>query len=292
LLAQLAAIVAPVFLLAGVGFVWRRLGLRFERDFVTRLIMSVAAPCLIVDTLAGLALPPGDFLLMVGAAAVLYTLNAAAAVTMLQLAGLPLRSFLPALTFGNNGNFGLPLALFAFGETGLGLAMAVFVLASTTHFTVAPVFQSRAPALTSLLTTPVIYAAVLGLVLLVADWSLPVALGRGVSMLGSIAIPLMLLTMGYSLAGLRLARLRRSLVLGALRLALGFGAALTTVELLGLEGLIRQVLLLQGAMPAAIFSYLLAARYQRHPEDVAGIVLVSTVISLVTVPLLIAWLLQ
>ena len=54
----------------------------------------------------------------------------------------------------------------------------------------------------------------------------------------------------------------------------------------------RQVLILQGAMPAAVFNYLLAARYGRHPEQVAGIVLVSTGLSVATIPLLLAWLLR
>ena len=291
MLAQLAGIVAPVFLLAALGFAWSRLGFPFERDFVTRIVMNVAAPCLIVDTLAGLDLPLGDFLRMLGAAGLLFALNAAAAAAVLGLAGAPLRSFLPALTFGNNGNLGLPLALFAFGEAGLALAMAVFVLAAIAQFTLAPSFQSQAPALKTLVTTPVSYGAVIGLVLLATGTSLPVGLGRGISMLGSVAIPLMLLALGYSLGGFRLSGLGRALGYGGLRLLLGFGAAFATVQLLGLEGVSRQVLLLQGAMPAAVFNYLLAARYDRHPQDVAGIVLVSTCLALFTTPVLLAWLL-
>jgi len=110
-------------------------------------------------------------------------------------------------------------------------------------------------------------------------------------MLGSVAIPLMLLALGYSLGGFRLASIGRAALLGSLRLLLGLGSALIAAQLLGLEGLPRQVLVLQGAMPAAVFNYLLAARYQRDPEDVAGIVLVSTCIALVTTPALLAWLL-
>jgi predicted permease len=292
LLAQLAGIVAPVFLLAGLGFAWCKLGFPFERDFVTRVVMNVAAPCLIVDTLGDLQLPLREFLSMLGAAGLLFCFTALLGGVALKLMGLPARSFLPALTFGNNGNLGLPLALFAFGEAGLGLAMAVFVFSAVFQFTVAPMFQSRAPALRTLVTTPVTYGALIGLVLMATDAALPMGLARGINMLGSVAIPLMLLALGYSLGGFRLARVGRASMLGSLRLLLGFGSALLAAELLGLEGLPRQVLLLQGAMPAAVFNYLLAARYQRDPEDVAGIVLVSSAVSVFTTPVLLAWLLR
>ena len=291
MLAELTAIVAPVFLLAGVGYAWSRLEFPFERDFVTRVVMNVSAPCLIVDTLAGLALPISQFLVMLAAAGALFTINGIAGALALKAIGMPLRSFLPALTFGNNGNLGLPLALFAFGEAGLALAMAVFVFSAIAQFTLAPSFQSHAPALKTLVTTPVTYGAAVGLALLASDVALPVGLARGISMLGSIAIPLMLLALGYSLGGFRIAGAGRALILGTLRLLLGLAAAFAAAELLELEGLSRQVLLLQGAMPAAVFNYLLAARYDRHPEDVAGIVLVSTCLALVTTPVLLAWLL-
>jgi predicted permease len=291
LLSQLTGIVAPVFLLAGLGFAWRRFGFPFERDFVTRIVMNVSAPCLIVDTLGGLRLPLRDFLLMLGAAGLFFVISALLAAVALRAMRLSSRSFLPALTFGNNGNLGLPLALFAFGEQGLGLAMAVFVFSAVSQFSIVPMFQSQAPALRTLVTTPVTYGALLGVALLASDAALPMGLARGISMLGSVAIPLMLLALGYSLGGFRLASIGRAALLGSLRLLLGLGSALIAAQLLGLEGLPRQVLVLQGAMPAAVFNYLLAARYQRDPEDVAGIVLVSTCIALVTTPALLAWLL-
>jgi predicted permease len=74
-----------------------------------------------------------------------------------------------------------------------------------------------------------------------------------------------------------------------LRLVLGFAVALAIAELFDLQGVARAVLILQGAMPAAIFNYLFAARYDRHPDDVAGIVLMSTLVSALTLPLLVGY---
>ena len=54
---------------------------------------------------------------------------------MLRSARLSLRVYLPALIFPNSGNMGMPLCLFAFGETGLGLAMVFFAVLAVAQFT-------------------------------------------------------------------------------------------------------------------------------------------------------------
>ena len=105
-------------------------------------------------------------------------------------------------------------------------------------------------------------------------------------------IPLMLLALGNTLGGLRAQRLPFALAFGTARIVLGFAVALGIAELFDLEGIARGVLILQGAMPAAIFSYLFAARYDRNPDDIAGIVLTSTLVSALTLPLLVGYVLH
>ena len=75
--------------------------------------------------------------------------------------------------------------------------------------------------------------------------------------------------------------------IGYAALILGFSIGLLTVEVLQLEGIIRGVVIVESAMPVAVFNYLLAARYERHPEDVAGAIVISTLISFLTMPALI-----
>lgn len=289
--AQLAAILLPVFSLASVGYVWRRLRLPFEREFVTRVIMNVSGPCLIVDSLSRLTLPAGAFLVMVAASIAMFAATVLAALVVLKVAGLPIRSYLPALAIGNNGNLGLPLCLFAFGQAGLGLAVAVYVTNSVGQFTLTPMLQSRSSALRTLVRTPVIYGAVIGTLILVGDVELPEWIGTTLGLLGGLMIPLMLLALGNTLGGLRVARFPFALGWGAARLALGFLVALGIAELFHLEGIARGVLILQGTMPAAIFNYLFAARYDRHPDEVAGIVLMSTVIAALAMPALVSYVL-
>jgi len=291
LIDALAGILLPVFALAGVGYGWRRSGFPFEREFVTRLIMNVSGPCLIVDSLSRLTLPADEFLVMLGGAAAMFVATVLAAFAILKLAGLPIRSYLPALAIGNNGNLGLPLCLFAFGQQGLGLAVAVYVTNSVGQFTLTPMLQSGSPPWRTLATTPVVYGALIGSIVLATHVVLPEWIGTTIGLLGDLLIPLMLIALGNTLGGLHAKRLPFAFGWGAARLVLGFAVAWLISEAFGLEGVAKGVLILQGAMPAAIFNYLFAARYDRHPDDVAGIVLVSTLLSALTLPLLVAYVL-
>ena len=289
---ELAGILLPVFCLALVGYGWRVLGFPFEREFVARVIMNVSGPGLIVDSLAHLTLPMDLFLAMLGSSIAMFIATAAAALAIVWLLRLPVRSFLPALAVGNNGNLGLPLCLFAFGPEGLGLAVAVFVTNSVGQFTMTPLLQSRTSPWRTLATTPVIYGALIGAAMLVSGATFPAWIDTTIGLLGDLMIPLMLLALGNTLGGLRAQRLPFAVAMGTARLVLGFAVALGIAELFDLEGIARGVLILQGAMPAAIFNYLFAARYDRHPDDVAGIVLMSTLVSALTLPLLVGYVLH
>jgi malate permease and related proteins len=288
-IAEVAAVLMPVFCIATLGYVWRQLGAPFDLAFVTRLIMNIAGPCLVFDGLSHLALPLAEFFSMVGASVAILVGTALAAFALIKALRLPVRSYLPALTIGNVGNLGLPLCLFAFGEQGLALGIALYVTNSVGQFTLVPLLQGRAPFLRTLLTTPVIYAAIGGMGVQLADVALPVWVDQTIRLLGDLLIPLMLLALGHTIGGLRAHNLQRAFGLGAARLLIAFGVSVGVSEALGIDGVAQGVLVLQGSMPAAVFSYLFAARYERDAEDVAGIVLISTLLAAATLPFVVSY---
>ena len=61
---------------------------------------------------------------------------------------------------------------------------------------------------------------------------------------------------------------------------------LLVCELAGVEGVLRGVILIQSTMPVAVFNYLLAQTYRQGPETVAAMVVFSTLLSFLTLPLL------
>lgn len=289
MVAVLAGILLPVFILTAIGYSWAKLDLPLDREFVTRLVMNVATPCLIVDSVSKLGMPLVEFFAMLLSAALMLAGTASGGALILRLSGLSQRSFLPSLTFGNAGNIGLPLSYFAFGDAGLGLSSGVFLMAVVTQFTLAPALQDHRPALKTLVTTPVVYASALGIALLASGASLPAWLDTTIGLLADVAIPLSLLTLGFALAEFKVQRAPMAIGLGVGRILLGFAVALGVAELLGLTGIARSVLVLHGGMPSAIVCYLFAARYRRDAEDVAGIVLVSTFAAALLLPLLVSY---
>jgi predicted permease len=174
LIAEVAAVLAPVFVMSGLGYVWRLTGAPFDLPFVTRVIMYVAGPCLVFTSLSELTLPLGEFSSMVGAMIVVTLVVAAVSAALIKVLGLSQRSFLPALTLGNTGNLGLPLCLFAFGQEGLGLAVAIYVTNSLLQFTFVPLLHTRVSVLRTLLSTPMLYGAVAGLAVVIAGVRVPV----------------------------------------------------------------------------------------------------------------------
>jgi predicted permease len=289
MLAELSGVLLPVFFIGALGYGWRKLGIPFEREFVTRLALNIAGPCLIVDSLSNLSLPAAVIAKMAIGGVAMFVTAVVACLVIVRLARLPVRTFLPALAIGNTGNLGLSVCFFAFGPEGLGLAVAVFVANSIGQFTLTPMLQSGSSPWKTLVSTPVIYGAIIGTSLLATGYELPEWIAETVGMLGNLLIPIMLLALGNTLGGLRIERLPFASFWGFVRLLIGLSIGILVAEALGLEGVPRSVLILQGAMPAAIFSYLFAARYDRAPDDVAGIVLMSTLFSMLTLPFVVAY---
>jgi len=284
--AQLIPILAPVFIITLLGYGWARLGVPFQRDFLTGLVMNIGVPCLILDGTTHLEADAGMFLSMMGFAVLALICCALAGSVVLRLLGQPLRSYLPPIAFGNAGNLGLPLCLFAFGEQGLGLAIGFYLVGSVSQFLVGPLFQGRKPVWRTLLTTPVNYAAALGVSLLATDSTLPLWLSNTIELLAGLAIPLMMLALGHALGSFKVQRLPVAAGLAAGRLGLGLLVGLAITLIFGLTGIQRGVVLVQSAMPVAVFNYLLAARYDRHPEDIAGAIVISTLAAFAALPAL------
>ena len=289
MITELLSIMAPVLISVGLGFVWGRRGGRFDHEMVTQLVITIGAPALVFHTVANLAVDLDDFVAMVGATVATMVATGLAAAALLALFRLPLRPFLSVLVFPNTGNVGLPLSLLAFGETGLTLAIGVFIVFLVAQFTIGVGLASGRISLRFLVRMPLIWALAAALVFLLLRATPPAWLNATTDLLGGMTIPLMLITLGVSLAGLRVAGRGRSLLLAVLRLGLGFAVGLAVAYVFRLEGTPRGVLILQSAMPTAVFNYLFAHRYATRPEEVAGAVTVSTLLTLAVLPLVLIY---
>ena len=285
MIAQILAIMAPVLLIAGAGFGWARLRRAYDTGLITDLVFYLGAPSLVFSALTGVEFDAtlGNLAL---AAAISLTAFAVLGAPALWALRLPVRTYLPTVVFPNLGNMGLPLCLFAFGEPGLVLAVAFFAVGAIAHYTFGIWSLSGEPSPVAVLKTPMAYAGAAAILFQVVGIAPPEWLANAAAILGGMTIPLLLLTLGVSLGRTQIRNWRRAGQLAMLRLGIGFAVGLAVSSGFGFTGVERGVVILDCAMPTAVFNYLLAARFGTAPEDVAGAVAISTAVSVLTLPLL------
>jgi hypothetical protein len=287
---ELLSVVAPVFIVALVGLAWARSGAHFDEVSISRLVLNVGIPCLVFRSLTSLDVPPAELARMAGLAAAVMSMFAIGGFAVLKAMNLPAHTYLGPLVFANSGNIGLPICLFAFGDAGLALGMAYFAVSSTCHVVLGGPLFAGSFSLRPFFRSPLTWAVIITVGVVASGVTVPTWIARTTTLLGDIAIPLMLLTLGVSLSKMHPESLGRSIILSLVRLGLGVSAGLLLTTLLGVDGLTRKVLVLQASMPVGVLNYLFAQRYARSPEQVASLVLVSTLISIVSIPALLAWL--
>ena len=282
LLKPLAPVI-PVFLLVAAGFLfahWKKISL----TAVTEIIVYLGTPSLVFGSLASKPLQPADI-------AVLFT----GILIIFAGVGLLIRLYffcfrfrsrgfaLPTL-FMNAGNMGIPLALFAFGQAGFQRATLMFVMITFLQYSLGIYILNGHSNWTEIFRLPLIYAAVAGLCVNLAQIEIPELLLQPVTMLGQATIPIMLISLGYRLHQVESLQWGHALGGALLRIVGGFVSANIAAHLIGAEGVNRQVLLLYGSLPAAVVNFILTEKYRQDPGLAASIVVLSTLISVVTVP--------
>ncbi|QBF33777.1 AEC family transporter [Thalassococcus sp. S3] len=284
-------VVAPVFLLAGLGFVWVRLGFEYRIQFVTQLAMTLAVPCLIFVSLMKTQIDPAALTTLSLASLVAYGAITVVAALVVWIAGLNRRTYLAPMIFGNTGNLGLPLALFAFGEAGLSYAVVVFAIMAILSFTFGIWLVAGQGAFLKVLKEPLVAATLLGGLFLWQGWQTPLFLTNALDLIGQMAIPLMLITLGVAVARLSPGSVGRAIWLSLLKLVLCVGLAWIVGQAFQMDPIAFGVLVLQVSTPVAVTSYLLAEKYGADAASVAGLVVVSTLMSVAALPLILAFLL-
>lgn len=282
-------VTAPVFLLALVGIIWVKLGFEYRVQFVTRLAMTLSVPCLIFVALMKTEIEPaalGDLFLASLAA---YAFVALGSLAIVLIGRIDRSTYLAPLIFGNTGNVGLPLALFAFGNEGLSYAVVVFAIMAILSFTLGIWLVAGAGSGGKVLKEPMVAATLLGALFLLQGWETPEFLTNALELIGQMAIPLMLITLGVAVARLKVVAIGRAVFLSILKAALGAAAGYVAARFFNLSPVATAVLIVQVATPVAVTSYMIAEKYEADSETVAGLVVASTLLSVITLPLILSF---
>nr|WP_174836736.1 AEC family transporter [Ruegeria sp. HKCCA6837] len=281
-------IAAPVFLLAGIGFVWVKLGFEYRLQFVTRFAMTLAVPSLIFVALMQTEIPGGDLTRFTAATIVANIILAFVFWCVVRVLKLEQRTYLSPLIFGNTGNLGLPLCIFAFGQAGLGYAVIFLSVTALFSFTYGIYLVAGKGAFGQVIRQPMVWATLLGALFLWQGWETPLFLTNTLDLLGQMAVPMMLVTVGVAIARLTSRSLGQAVWLSFLKLLVCFILGWGVAVVFELDAIAFGVLVLQMCTPVAVTSYLLAERFEADADAVAGMVMVSTVLSVAALPAILA----
>ena len=290
-------VVTPVFILVVIGyFVGPRL--KIEARSLSRTAYFVFIPAFVFNIISEAKIDFGLALQMLS-----FILVAQIAVALLGfLVGKALRqsreitaAFVLIATFGNVGNFGLPLIVFRLGETARTYATVYFVATVFISFVICVGVASWArsggvTAVFSVFKTPALIALIPALVFNINDVEVPIFLSRLSGLLGQAMIPVMLITLGVQMGDISKIKINFNVFAAStVRLIGGPVLALLIVPYFGLEGLERSTGILQAAMPAAVLASIIALEYKLLPEFVTTTVLFSTLYSVLTLTVILTF---
>jgi len=292
----------PVFIivLLGVGLrKWNVIDKAIDSG-LTKLILNLLAPCLILHNLIGSEvasdMPKVLTLAALGAGIVIVSFSIVYMLSPLlgMREGEGRRSFTVSAGLQNYGFMVVPLLISLYGDKellatlflhNLGVELAVFsigIMIFTGKFTLNPKIFLKGPVI----------AVFIGIFLNFShlDGYIPVPILTSISWLGATAVPLSLIAIGmtigeilpetkYSLRVSFSAILIRLFILPVLIISLAY--------VLPLDDMVKRVLLVQAAMPAALFPIVLARHYGGKPHLVAEVAITTSVVSFMTMPLVI-----
>ena len=286
---EVISVIAPGFIIACIGYFWVQRSLPFDNATISSLVMYVGSPCLVYTSLTNNQAATDELGLMAIAAISVILSGLLLGWIFLKIVGWKTTTYLPALIHPNCGNMGLPLVLLAFGEEGLALGMAYFFINSISQYTLGMAISSGQFDPRQLIKQPIIWAVLLVMIVLLGNIEMPKWFNSTTSILAGLTIPAMLIMLGTSLANLNISSIKETLTISLARIAMGIALGLMAITLLDLSGILAGIVLLQSAMPSAVFNYIFAERFNRESDKVAAVILQSTLISALTLPFLVAW---
>jgi len=290
-----------ILILVAIGFILTKRGVftAKARGEVTNIVLYVVLPCSIFKSFH-----KGFTREELIACAAILIIGFAAQALYIVLNKVLYRRFSDSrrrvaqyATICNNAGFmGLPILDAVYGDAGVLYGSIVLIpiriamwTAGLSLFT-ATDFRSK---IKTLATHPCIWAVILGFAYSFVPWELPGFLSGTINSLGGCITAFSMIIVGSILATVEVKSVRDlldrdTLYYSALRLILIPGLIFVVLKLIGVDSIVAGVVTLSAAMPAATLSAMLAAKYGGDSQFAARIIMVSTVLSLITLPLF-AW---
>ena len=286
---KLIDVLFPVFFIIGIGYYLGKKDPKFNTQFITNLAGTIGTPAMIFYTITTTGVTLEIFIEYFIYAAIIIGAFAVVGVIFLLILKKDPITELPPLILPNTGNMGVPICLFAYGTSGLGVASAIASVIILFHFTVGILLASKKFSFTVLIKNGPIYGIIASVMFLYFDWDVPGYLENTTFLLTYTTIFLVLMALGVALTRLKVVSWTHATILGLVRGILGPIIGFTLIKFLNVSGFMAGVLLIQSAMPSAVLTYLVGSMYskKRAVDNIASVIVSSTLMSFITIPIVV-----
>ncbi len=291
--------ILSIIIMIGLGYFLKRIDFLSEKDIdpFNKIVMYILMPCMIFHAIYGsdLSLIPklGILPFIILASSFATGIVSYFILKQLKLDDIKLWSVLVTVMIANTAFMGYPVTLGIYGQDGFLRAifcdMATLCIFLILSFVLILKFGGTVKtAVKKIAFFPPLWAVVLGLCF---NWlNIPIGsvLDYTVNYLGQGAIPLIMVTLGLSIDFSALSRSKSMIVFTSIMKLVFFPVvAFLIVNYLGLVNLEYQVAIVEAALPSGMMSLLLAITYKLDYELTSDCILINTVISLITLPIII-----
>ncbi|WP_100406939.1 AEC family transporter [Bacillus solitudinis] len=200
-----------------------------------------------------------------------------------------------ASAFMNNGNYGTPVALFAFGTIGLDYAVVLMVLQTFLMSTVGLYYAAKGgsgevgikKALKSVLKMPIIYGAIGGLLFQITNVEISEYIFVAIDFIANATVPTIMIILGMQLASISLKRIpvKKVSIALTIRLVLSPVIAYAITLVLPIDEVLAKLMIVMAAMPTAANTTIYSLQFKTEPDLVSSSTLISTLLSLITLPI-------
>jgi len=284
---KLFEVLFPVFFIVGIGVFLGKKNPNFDTSFITTYSGNFGTPALVI-----FALTAGGVTFDVFKEFFIYAIILLAAFGIVGLVFLVLMKKdyireLPTFILPNTGNMGIPICLFAYGELGMGMAASISSLVVLLHFTLNIFLAKRAFDFQIIFKSPAFYAIIFTVLLLYFEEPIPQFVMNTVMLLAYGMIVMILMSLGVALTQMKVFSFKDALITSTGRVIIGPIIGFVVVKIFDLTGAAAGVVLLQSSMPSAILCYLIASMYSPKEivDNISSTIVVSTIMSLVTIPI-------
>ncbi len=286
---KLIDVLFPVFFVIGVGYYLGKKDPNFDTKFITNFAGNIGTPAMIFYTITTTGITLAIFIEYFTYALIIISGFSLVGLFFLFLLRKDVISELPPLILPNTGNMGIPICLFAYGTVGLGVASAIASVIILLHFTLGVLLAKKSLSLEILIKNGPIYAILASVVFLYFEWDVPGFIENTTFLLTYTTIFLVLMSLGIALSRLKVVSWMHASILGAVRVIIGPIIGFLFIKLFDLNSFFAGVLLIQSAMPSAVLTYLVGSMYseQKVVDNVASVIVTSTLMSFITVPIVV-----